>query len=91
MHWKIIGILASILVTCGFIPQILRGVKTKSLNDVSPGMYTLLLFGMALWTLYGIHIQDTIIIAANIVGFTLSLTVLCLRFKYKRSGRRNNQ
>ncbi len=89
MHWKIIGILASIIVTSGFIPQIIKGVKTKRLDDVSPGMYTFLLFGMALWISYGVHIKDTIIIAANIAGFTLSLTVLCLRFKYKK--RRKNQ
>ena len=82
MIWKIIGIIAAITVTCGFIPQIVRGIKTKRLDDVSPGMYMLVIFGMLLWILYGFHLRDPIIIAANVAGCSLSLTVLLLRFKY---------
>lgn len=83
MLWKIIGIMASITVTCGFVPQIIKGIKTKKLDDVSPGMYALIIFGMIMWILYGIHLGDPIIIAANVAGFTLSSTVLILRFKYR--------
>lgn len=83
MVWTIIGIIASITVTFGFIPQIIRGVKSKKLDDVSPAMYVLIISGMIMWILYGIHLQDKIIIAANIAGLTLSSTVLSLRYKYK--------
>ncbi len=87
MIWTIIGLLASITVTSGFIPQIIKGVKTKRLEDVSPGMYSLILFGMIMWILYGIHLNDWIIIAANVAGLTLSSTVLVLRYIYKRKYR----
>lgn len=83
MVWTIIGIIASITVTFGFIPQIIRGVKMKRLDDVSPVMYVLIISGMIMWIFYGIHLQDKIIIAANIAGLTLSSTVLSLRYKYK--------
>ncbi|MGR3220448.1 MAG: SemiSWEET family sugar transporter [Candidatus Anammoxibacter sp.] len=83
MIWQIIGIIASITVTCGFIPQIIKAVKTKKLDDVSPGMYMLIIFGMVMWILYGFHLRNPIIIAANVAGITLSTVILWLRFKYK--------
>ena len=82
MIWQIIGIIASITVTSGFIPQIIKAVKTKKLDDVSPGMYLLIIFGMVMWILYGFHLHDPIIIAANVAGLTLSATILILRYKY---------
>ena len=38
MEWKIIGIIAAVCTTSGFIPQIIRGLRTKRLDDVSPVM-----------------------------------------------------
>ena len=32
----IIGIAAGVLILSGWVPQIIRGYKTKKLNDVSP-------------------------------------------------------
>lgn len=89
MIWTIIGIIASITVAFGFVPQIIKGVQTKRLDDVSPSMYVLIIAGMILWILYGIHLGDFIIIAANVAGLSLSSTVLCLRYKYrsKQSGK----
>jgi len=36
MIWHILGTLAAICTTVGFIPQIIRGIKTKRLNNVIP-------------------------------------------------------
>lgn len=84
MLWSIMGTLAAICTTVGFIPQIVRGIKTKSLSDVSPMMMTLLLVGCSLWLIYGIHLKNIIIALAN--GFTLSfvMTILLLRSVFKR-------
>lgn len=83
MIWTAIGIIASIAVTIGFVPQIIKGLRTKKLNDVSPSMYILIIFGMIMWIIYGLHLANTIIVAANVAGLTLSSTVLGLRFKYR--------
>jgi MtN3 and saliva related transmembrane protein len=74
MEWYLIGIVAALLTTFGFVPQIIKMHRTKSAKDVS--LTTLLQFsaGAILWTLYGIHLEDTIIIAANTVTF---VTVVC--------------
>ncbi len=84
MEWKIVGIIAAVCTTSGFIPQIIRGMRTKRLDDISPVMYMLLIFGLSLWLSYGIHIEDMIIIVANAVGLVLSLFIVFLRFKYIR-------
>ena len=84
MEWKIVGIIAAIGTTSGFIPQIIRGMRTKRLDDVSPVMYTLLIFGLALWLSYGIHLEDLIIIVANAAAIVFSVFILILRYKYMR-------
>ena len=84
MEWKILGILAAVCTTSGFIPQIIRGMRTKRLDDVSPVMYMLLIFGLALWLSYGVYLEDKIIIVANAVALALSVFILILRYKYMR-------
>jgi Uncharacterized conserved protein len=84
MEWKIVGIIAGICTTLGFIPQIIRGLRTKRLDDISPVMYILLIFGLSLWLSYGIHIEDMIIIVANAFGVLFSIIIIVLRFKYMR-------
>ena len=85
MFWSVMGTIAAICTTIGFVPQIIRGIKTKELSDVSPVMLTLLLVGCSLWLTYGIHLKNPIIALAN--GFTLSfvITILFLRALYKKN------
>ncbi|MFN3532042.1 MAG: SemiSWEET family sugar transporter [Candidatus Brocadia sp.] len=85
MLWSIMGTIAAICTTVGFIPQIIRGIKTRELRDVSPVMLTLLLVGCSLWLAYGVHLKNPIIALAN--GFTLSfvMTILLLRILFRRN------
>ena len=84
MEWKIVGIIAAVCTTSGFIPQIIRGMRTKRLDDISPAMYALLILGLALWLSYGIYLEDKIIIVANAVALAFSVFIVFLRFKYMR-------
>jgi len=84
MEWKIVGIIAAICTTSGFIPQIIKGIRTKKLEDISPVMYFLLLFGLSMWLFYGIHLKDMIIIGANAAALLFSIVILTLRYKYMR-------
>lgn len=85
MVWSIMGTIAAICTTVGFVPQIIRGIKTKELKDVSPTMLTLLVVGCSLWLAYGVHLKNLIIALAN--GFTLSfvVTIFLLRALFKRN------
>ncbi len=82
--WKSIGILAALLTMFGFVPQIIKMLKTKSVGDVSVGALIQICIGVFLWLLYGIHINDFIVIIANIVTFLTLLFALFLYFQFKK-------
>lgn len=84
MFWSIMGTIAAICTTVGFVPQIIRGIKTRELKDVSPVMLGLLFVGVSLWLVYGIHLKNLIIALAN--GFTLLfiITIIYLRVSFKK-------
>ncbi len=88
MEWKIVGIIAAISTTSGFIPQVIKGIRTKRLEDVSPIMYIIMIFGFIMWLFYGIHLKDVIIIGANVLALTFSSFILILRYKYLRQQRK---
>ena len=89
MIWSIMGTIAAICTTVGFVPQIIKGIKTKELKDVSPVMLGLLLVGVSLWLAYGIHLRNLIIALAN--GFTLLfiLTIIYLRVLFEKKKNKN--
>jgi MtN3 and saliva related transmembrane protein len=84
MEWYLIGIIAALLTTFGFVPQIIKMHRTKSAKDVS--FTTLLQFsaGAILWTLYGIHLENNIIIAANSITFVTVVYAIVIYYHFNR-------
>ncbi len=82
MEWYIVGVTAALLTTFGFVPQIIKMYRSKSAKDVS--IVTLFQFsaGVLLWALYGIHLRDIIIIAANTVSFITLIVAIALYYRY---------
>ena len=54
---QIIGITAGILTATSLIPQLVKIIKDRKADDVSPMMLIILMAGLALWTSYGIMKQ----------------------------------
>lgn len=80
----ILGSVASALVTASFIPQIIRGYRTKHLGDVSYWLMIMICVGMSLWIVYGVIKQDYVIIGANISTIALNVVLLGLKIKYSK-------
>ena len=80
----IIGILAGILILSGWVPQIIKGHKTKKLDDVSSYLMILIFAGAALWLIYGLALDDVYIIGVNVAAMFLTMTVLSMKLKYER-------
>lgn len=85
MQWELIGSGAAILTMFGFVPQIAKILKTQSVADVSLVMLLQFCLGMFLWLLYGLHIQDSILIVANAVSFLSLIIAIGLFFKYRKN------
>jgi len=80
----LVGSIASVLVSSSFIPQIIKGYRTKHLNDVSYLLMILISVGMSLWIVYGIEKQDAIIIGANAATIALNMVLLGMKARYTK-------
>jgi MtN3 and saliva related transmembrane protein len=80
-----IGILASIFALSSTVPQIIKGIKTKKMDDVSVWLILSLIVGLSLWVIYGIGINDVVIVGGNTVGVSLNVVLLFLKFRYSRN------
>lgn len=79
----ILGLAAGAFTTAAVTPQIWKAWKTKEVDDVSPGMYFVLITGLALWVTYGVVIKDIPIIVTNGVAFALNSFMLFLIYRYR--------
>ncbi len=57
----ILGISATIFAVSSTMPQIIKGIKTKKMDDVSTWLIIALIVGLSLWILYGIAKSDLVI------------------------------
>ncbi|MEG9327863.1 SemiSWEET transporter [Salinimicrobium catena] len=80
---EVLGLVAGACTTAAVTPQIWKAWKTKEVEDVSVGMYLVLITGLALWLVYGIIENDIPIIATNGTALLLNLFMLYLIFRYR--------
>ncbi|KAG2474184.1 MAG: putative MtN3 (Sweet) Family transporter [Nitrosopumilales archaeon] len=85
---SILAIAAGILILSGWVPQIIRGYRTKRLDDISKYLMTFVAIGAVLWAWYGFEKDDIFIIGVNVAAIALTMAVLAMKFRYEK---RNNQ
>jgi len=81
----ILAIIASVIVLAGWLPQIVKGYKTKKLDDISSYLMILIATGGVLWLVYGFAINDLYIIGVNVGIIILTMITLGLKIKYKKN------
>jgi MtN3 and saliva related transmembrane protein len=79
-----LGLVAGVLTTIAYLPQLLKTWKSKSADDLSWSMLIMLCTGIVLWLVYGVYVHDIPIIAANIVTLCFSSIILFLKVRYKK-------
>jgi MtN3 and saliva related transmembrane protein len=82
-----VGLVAGLLTTTAFIPQVWKIYQTKSGKDISARMFSLFSLGIVLWLLYGILLGSVPLILSNVVTLILSLTILALKVRYRERRR----
>ena len=80
----ILGIAAGVLILSGWVEQIIKGYRTKSLKDVSKYLMILISAGAILWLIYGIIVSDIFIIGTNLSAIVLMITVLIMKRRYDK-------
>jgi len=77
--WTYLAFLAGALTSTGYLPQIIKGLRTKRMDDVSLLMPAVLGLGMFLWLIYGLVREDPAIVLANVVGSCLTAMLVAMK------------
>lgn len=78
---KLIGFLAGALTTISFLPQVIKSLRTRRLEDFNLLFLLLMIAGLALWTVYGFMLGQLPLIVANGVTIALNLILLWLKLE----------
>jgi len=79
---SLVGSVAGICTTGAFLPQVIRTWRTRSTGDISLGMFSLTVFGLLLWLVYGIVTDDWPLIVTDAASLMLATTILGLKLRY---------
>ncbi len=85
--WLMLGLIAGFFTTVGFVPQIIKSVRERRMDEVSLLMPMLLSAGMFLWLLYGAFTADLAIIIWNAIALALNLCLVSLKLYFGRMER----
>lgn len=80
----ILATIAGIMILSGWVPQIIKGYKTKKLDDVSKYLMIFVAGGAFLWMIYGIEKSDPYIVGVNVAAIVLTMIVLSMKFRYRK-------
>lgn len=80
----LLGISAGILILSGWVEQIIKGYRTKSLKDVSRYLMIFISAGAILWLVYGVIVSDVYIVGTNLAAIVLMMTVLVMKKRYDK-------
>ncbi|HAP71197.1 MAG TPA: hypothetical protein DCQ41_01915 [Cryomorphaceae bacterium] len=84
MNWTdCIGFIAASLTTASFVPQAWKILRYKKVKDISLTMYAMMFTGQGGWLIYGLLIHDPPLILANIIGCSLTGTILTFKICIK--------
>ena len=88
--WFLIGVTGALFTTFGFVPQVVKMWRTKSVSDISPLTFIQFIIGVSLWSVYGFHIGDPVVVSANVVALCVLSIGIFLYIRYSgRSTRRH--
>lgn len=77
------GILAGLLTSISMLPQLIKVIKEKEIETLSPIMLVVLLAGVSLWVVYGVLRQEWPIILSNSFSVIVNSSLLVCYFLFK--------
>jgi MtN3 and saliva related transmembrane protein len=83
--WTAVGTLAALLTSFGFLPQVLKMWKRRSVGDVSLATFVQFTLGVVLWTVYGLYIKDVVVVVANLVTLVILIAGLLSYYRFRPS------
>lgn len=82
-----LGLVAALLTTGAWIPQVRKTLRTRSAHDFSWAWMVAFGSGVATWAAYGILREDVVIVGANVVTAALLLAIAGVKLGERRAHR----
>ena len=79
---KMLGFAAATCTTLAYAPQFIKVWRTRSTEDISLGMFLVMVLGLALWLAYGLLSGDAPLVAANAITKVLAGGILFMKLRY---------
>jgi MtN3 and saliva related transmembrane protein len=84
MDVNVLGIIAGFLTSVSMIPQLVKVIKEKNVEDISLIMLLVLISGLSLWVWYGIKKDELPIILSNGFAVLVNISLLICYFIYNK-------
>ncbi|AZA82354.1 hypothetical protein C1637_08885 [Chryseobacterium lactis] len=84
MNENILGIVAGVLTSVSMIPQLVKVIKEKNVEDISLVMLLILISGLSLWVWYGVMKNELPIILSNSFAVLVNLSLLIYYLKFNK-------
>ncbi|MFL2622214.1 MAG: SemiSWEET family sugar transporter [Flavobacteriaceae bacterium] len=82
-HIELVGLLAAMLTTYSFLPQVYKTWKTKDVSSFSLTTFSLFFVGIICWLIYGIYLKSLSMVLANTITMISSFVILVFIIKYR--------
>jgi MtN3 and saliva related transmembrane protein len=73
-----------VAMSFGYFTQAYKIIKTKSIKGVSFATYLFFTFGITMWLIYGLSIEDMPIIISNSIFLIGALSVVIIYLIYRK-------
>ncbi|MEM3841525.1 MAG: PQ-loop domain-containing transporter [Candidatus Micrarchaeaceae archaeon] len=80
--YYVLGLIASIIVTVAYVPQVIKTARTKHTSDLSLKWLAFLSSGLVLYTIYGFAIASQPVVISSAAGAALVIILLLYKLRY---------
>lgn len=80
----ILGYTAGAVTTFTFLPQVIKTWKEKSAKNISLLMFIIAVTNEIMWIVYGVLLNNWVIILTNSVLMVMALTMIYFKMTYKQ-------
>ena len=84
MNENILGLIAGAITSVAMLPQLIKVLKKKDVDDLSLAMICTLVAGLSLWVWYGILKDELPIILSNAFAVLVNICLLVSYFIYRK-------
>lgn len=79
---EILGYAAGAMTAFTFLPQVIKTWQSKSAKDISMNMFLIAFTNEIMWLVYGVLLDNWVIISTNAVMLVMSAIMIWLKIRY---------